>query len=148
MSNLELNAIKFKVIFKLLEKYDDINKKYFKFDILLDLESDKKTTLKSKTTFSIDDLITLSEYFDKHIENLYKDSFYESDIFTTNDMFFYFQALPGYIQNSIEDYFELRFMININDWENRLFVGCEGKILISNIFSFLKDIKDFILNNS
>lgn len=148
MNNIELTTKKFKIIFELVEIYEDINKKYFKFDIYLHIYSNQGIVLNSRSTLSLEDLLILSGYFDKHIENLYKDSFYESEIFTTKDMFFYFQALPGYIQNSIEDYFELRFMININDWENRLFVGCEGKILVSNIFSFLKDIKDFILRNS
>lgn len=143
MKEIVLKARQYHVTFKLLDIFNEKDYPYIKFLISIKTFPNNIELAKNDIIFLFTDIISIINYFENHIEKLKLDPFYESYVFVTNDLYYNIQASCGDLSCE-KPYFDLRFMLNINDWENRVYVGCQGEIDLDEIKKFLNESRKLI----
>ncbi|MDM9580201.1 hypothetical protein [Nostoc sp. GT001] len=115
-----------------------------------------KSSIKSPAqSISVENLISLVNYFENHINSKKGNCNADSPVFSNCQKAFQIQALSENFSFNKEEKFPLRFMININNQDNNInpstYVGAEALVTYKSVKSFILSIQSALaklsLNN-
>jgi hypothetical protein len=156
-TSLIINTMGYLVEFTFYKAHREINAsyKYFNITIKLTLKVEGHSYSVQSKLYSITDrdLERMEKYLYNHIIEVEKNILYASEVFTTQELFFQMQALPGdiwYDDNSqqLAGDFTFSFLIDItSSSETRTYWGGQSIVEVQEIIRFIEQIKHLLADD-